>query len=521
MSIPAESLARAVAVVGATGSGKTYAAKGALEAPLDAGARVCVLDPTGAWWGLRSSADGQSPGFPVVIFGGEHADIEITEDHGEQLGRIVAERTMQCVIDVSLMTMGGRVRFATKFMEELYRLNRTPLFLIFDEADLFAPQRPMPDQTVMLNRVEQIVRRGRVRGFRPWMITQRPAELHKSVLSQAATLIALTLRAPQDRDAIGAWIEGQADRDEGKKLLADLPKLKTGHGYIWCPAVDILRKEHFPKIKTFDSSRTPEDGETLDEPAQLAAVDLEAIRAALVVAEDKPTKKGATAPAISAEQLHAEYERGFTQGKAVGYDVGVAAITGQVQAALQGQPAPEQQPRDVPVYAPEPAGRPNGYAGPKQGAELRILRVLAARSPIRFTKAQWATLSGMKRTGGTWQTYVSRLRSAGYIEESDGLVSLTAAGAGAAGNVPRPQAGSVIADWKNALGSGPSKMIDQIISAHPHGMDRANLADRVGMVATGGTFQTYLSRLRSNGLIEVHGRKIKASDTLFIDGGRK
>lgn len=50
--------------------------------------------------------------------------------------------------------------------------------------------------------------------------------------------------------------------------------------------------------------------------------------------------------------------------------------------------------------------------------------------------------------------------------------------------------------------------------------DRANLADRVGMTVSGGTFQTYLSRLKSNGLIEVQGRKIKASDALFIDGGR-
>jgi hypothetical protein len=37
-------------------------------------------------------------------------------------------------------------------------------------------------------------------------------------------------------------------------------------------------------------------------------------------------------------------------------------------------------------------------------------------------------------------------------------------------------------------------------------MDRANLADRVGMTATGGTFQTYLSRLKSNGIIDVAGK---------------
>jgi hypothetical protein len=48
-------------------------------------------------------------------------------------------------------------------------------------------------------------------------------------------------------------------------------------------------------------------------------------------------------------------------------------------------------------------------------------------------------------------------------------------------------------------------------------MDRANFADRVGMTATGGTFQTYLSRLKSNGLIEVAGRKITLTEILFSD----
>jgi hypothetical protein len=60
-------------------------------------------------------------------------------------------------------------------------------------------------------------------------------------------------------------------------------------------------------------------------------------------------------------------------------------------------------------------------------------------------------------------------------------------------------------------------MIDVLIAAHPRGMDRANLADRVGMTATGGTFQTYLSRLKSNGLIEVAGRKITFTEILFSD----
>ncbi len=42
-----------------------------------------------------------------------------------------------------------------------------------------------PDGYDLLQRVEEIVRRGRIRGFVPWLISQRPAVLHKDVLSQA------------------------------------------------------------------------------------------------------------------------------------------------------------------------------------------------------------------------------------------------------------------------------------------------------------------------------------------------
>ncbi len=59
--------------------GKTYAAKGLLERVMAGGGRVCVVDPLGVWWGLRAAPDGAAPGYPVVVFGGRHADIPLEE----------------------------------------------------------------------------------------------------------------------------------------------------------------------------------------------------------------------------------------------------------------------------------------------------------------------------------------------------------------------------------------------------------------------------------------------------------
>jgi hypothetical protein len=78
-----------VAIVGTSGSGKTYAAKGLVELLLTSVARICVVDPLGVWWGLRSSADGITPGFPVIVFGGRHADVPLDEGMGAALGRVV------------------------------------------------------------------------------------------------------------------------------------------------------------------------------------------------------------------------------------------------------------------------------------------------------------------------------------------------------------------------------------------------------------------------------------------------
>jgi hypothetical protein len=298
---------------------------------------VCIIDPTGVWWGLRSSADGKLPAFPVVVFGGDHADVPISDASGNAVALTLAEQNLPAIVDVSEFTMSGRIRFVTAFLERLYIENRMPLTLVVDEADLFAPQRPGKDELTLLSRMEQICRRGRVRGFRPWLITQRPASLHKSVLSQANTLVAMQLTAPQDRDALGTWIEGQADRDVGKRILAELPKLKRGEGYVWAPHHNILERVKFPTIETFDSSRSPEEGEVPPQ-LKLAPVDLSKIGDELREIEEEEGEEASADPAellgriaeleaqiqegggAGVEDLQREFERGKIDGEAEAYE---------------------------------------------------------------------------------------------------------------------------------------------------------------------------------------------------------
>jgi len=277
--LPVSALDERLAIVGTSGSGKTYAAKGLLERVMAGGGRVCVVDPLGVWWGLRAAPDGAAPPFPVTVFGGLHADVSLTLGMASALGQLVGTQPIACVVDVSDFGSAADQRlFMTVFTKALYMANTEPLHLVLDEADLWAPQRVPPGGHDLLGRVEEIVRRGRIRGFVPWLITQRPAVLHKDVLSQADVLVSMKLTSSQDREAIGRWIEGQADRAEGKRILGALPRLARGEGWVWAPSDGVLARVAFPRIRTLDSSQTPRREVLAGTPRALAALDLSAIR---------------------------------------------------------------------------------------------------------------------------------------------------------------------------------------------------------------------------------------------------
>lgn len=286
---PKEALNQHIAVLGKTGSGKTYAAKGLVEHLLEDGRRVCIVDPTGAWWGLRSSSDGAAAGFPVVILGGSHGDTGLPAESGAACAQLVADQSVQVIFDTSLMGVGERTRWFAAFGQELFRRNTRPLHLVIDEAHMFAPQGkvPDPDTGKMLHAANTLASGGRSRGIRMMMITQRPAKLHKDSLTCCDTLIAMRVIAPQDREAIEDWVSGNGDKAQSRDVLSSLATLAKGEGWVWAPEIRVLERMKFPKIRTFDSSKTPEDGDAAPAPKTLAEIDLSAITATMTAAVEE------------------------------------------------------------------------------------------------------------------------------------------------------------------------------------------------------------------------------------------
>ncbi|WP_338662594.1 helicase HerA-like domain-containing protein [Pararoseomonas sp. SCSIO 73927] len=522
-AIPEGALESSLAIVGRSGSGKSYAARGAAERLLDLGRQLVVLDPTGVWWGLRAAADGKKRGFSVVILGGDHGDLPLPHTAGDALARQVVQGSLSLVLDTSGFTMGQRRVFYAAFLERLYADNRQVLHLVVDEADELAPQNPQPDQTVVLHRLDQIVRRGRVKGFRVMLITQRPAVLNKNVLSQAGALLALKLPSPQDRKAIAGWIEGQADRAEAKALIDSLPSLPVGEGWVWWPEGDRApRRVRFPRIRTFDSGRTPAPGEAA--PAARvsgAELDLSGLRAALQAAEEvpKPSPSRPDLTAAAASRQVQDLEARVRELQAI-VDWQEATLDGLRRLLAQPVPAPALISPPAPAPAPRGARKPGTHApdappadGSLRRPALRLLEVLASRHPARITEPQWAALAGLRRSGGNWRNLVSQLRVAGVLTEEGRTFGVSSAGFALlpGGGPPRPKAPTEIrAMWARALGGTAARMMEALLKAGAAGLTRLGLAEATGIEISGGNFRNNLSKLRTAELL------VEEADSLWL-----
>lgn len=553
--IPDEVLESDIAAIAQKGAGKTYLMKGLVERNLRRGRRTVVIDPLGVWWGLKVRADG-TPGFAVPVVGGRHADVPLDPHKGEELGAYIAAGSGSLIIDVSDLRRGELIRFSTDLLRTLYRLNENALWLVLEEADVLAPQQPLGDATYLLHEVEQIARRGRNFGFRLWTITQRPARLHKDVLSMASALVLLRIRGPQDRKAVEEWVKGNAEKAELASVIESLASLKVGEGWVYAPDVEMLERQRFPAIETLDNSATPKAGEVRGEIGELAKPDLAALLAAMTPAPAEPAKETPAqgARAVRDELIAAEsrgYEAGYAKGVADGRDEGAreahSAILGVLRPVIErlekrayGEPleisavAAGPETGKVVVLAERapigsPAGSPPGnHSAPalaqEGGLETPLQKLVdgvawwnAAGHPAP-TAAQVAFIAGYSSKSSTWETYRARARRAELIEVgSEGFFRLTEKGRGFA----RPPAASPTLAAFHAMVrerlDGPiAKLFDVATAAYPAKVSMDDLASGAGYSVSSSTFETYRARAKRLALLIPDGAGfVRAAGWLF------
>jgi hypothetical protein len=598
LTLPIDAVTQAIGILAKRRAGKSYAARRLAEQLFKAGQQIVIVDPKGDWWGIRSSADGKSPGLPVVILGGERGDVPLEVNAGEIVAKLVTEERVSVLLDLSLFRKHEVTTFMTAFLENLYRLKareiyRTPLMLFIDEADAIAPQKPQENQARMLGAAEDIVRRGGQRGVGCTLITQRSAVLNKNVLTQVEMLIALRTIAPQDLKALDAWVEVHGEKEQRDTLMVSLPALPTGDAWFWSPgwptADGIFQRVHVSRIETFDSGATPKSGEKRVEPKNLADVDLDSLtrqmaatiekakaddpkelrkqiahlRSELTVAQRAVQKTGtlverkvvdqeaidrAVVRALSGmgtrikgEVTHVRRALVSVVNSAQGIVEALTPAIGRIDTLLTATNGDALVPATTVATKTEARPAPSSPIAHREKIERRFdtaSDVQVGRTPKRMLDAMalLAALGvdqpykrtvaghvGITHTSGTFSNYLRELRGAGLIlNAGDNRLELTDEGRAVATEPETPPTLQELHRiWLGKVGSTPARMLSELIDEYPNALSKEELGSRVGITHTSGTFSTYLSELRTPGLIEdTRNKEVKATELLFPEGLR-
>lgn len=257
--LPLDGVTQKFAILGRTGSGKSYCATKLCEEMLDNAAQVIALDPVGVWYGLRTGAS-----YAIPIFGGLHGDVPLEPGAGEFIANLIVDRGISAVLDVSQFLSGQQAQFAYDFATRFFfrkKSSPSPVHLFVEECQEFVPQNISTRggfEAKMLNAFERLIKLGRNFGIGATLISQRPQEVNKKALNQAECMFAFQMTGPQERKAVASWV---ADKAGSQDVIDALPKLAIGECHVWSPQwLQVDKNIRVAAKKTKDVSSTPVAG---------------------------------------------------------------------------------------------------------------------------------------------------------------------------------------------------------------------------------------------------------------------
>ena len=546
-ALPDAILAQHVAILGKTRSGKSSVLRLLVETLLERKERVCIIDPKGDWWGIKSSADGKRAGYEVVIFGGPKGDLPLNEHAGSNVAELVTGGNRPCVIDLGGWMVGERTRFFVDFAATLFRTLDAPLFLVVDEVHNFAPQSKLfkdPHANKMLHWANRLGSEGAGKGLVILSASQRPQKVHKDFLTCAETLVAMRVIHQLDRNAVKEWIDGAGDPARGKDVLNTLASMARGEGWVWSPEAGFgPERVKFPLFKTYDSFAAPVGGQAkrltgwaevnIDaEKKKLLAI-VEAAKAndpkelkkqiaelkrqlsakstagpeALAAAEARGVALGWADAKRELEQLHKTI--GEREGRLAKIE-SLAHLNGDATKVVQhAAPAPKKpDPKPRASFTEHRLVTPSGDLGK---GERKILTAIAQHG-AGVSREQLTVLTGYKRSSR--DTYLQRLRQSGLIEDGDAITAtdegVTALGANFE---VLPTGDALLIWWLDRLPAGEAKLLGELVKVYPDSISRDELTELTGYKRS--SRDTYLQRLNSRKLIDVRGSNIGAAEILF------
>jgi len=569
-SLPLTLVTSTQAILARKRSGKSYCASVEAEEMLENGQQVVVIDPTGAWKGLRSSADGKSEGYPVVVFGGDHADAPLDYRAGKAMALAVLEHGFSAIFDIGNFITDEQVQFVMDFSSELLRVSRTAIHVFMDEADTFAPQLTENRlQKQCLGATSRLVKQGGVRGIGVTMITQRPADINKKLLSQVDMLTVLRMSHPLDIAAAVEWIKSEVNPKFAEEVKAALPSLPVGTGFFCSASSELGIRVEVRQRRTFNSGATPKPGERKIEPKVLAQIDIQKLGEKIADGVKKERENSpeflkkriaeleASAAKVTTNSITPERERMLVEQinelqKTAGiYDKVMSTIYSQAATMqdaaskikesideLRNRPASvsplttqtvsqkKTVIRELGFAAPVPKEKrifsdaiANGAETDLSGPEQRVINAIGWFAAIGISDPEQPAVAFMANytvNSSSYKNPRGALSTKGFITLSNGRISLTRDGMRMvqAIDVPLTNHGlqMVIMD---KLPTPEQRLLSPLIKKFPHGMTNDELSEAAGYSANSSSYKNPRGRLGTLGLTRSEGGKVFATDVLF------
>lgn len=542
LKVPLSAVTETFAILAKRGAGKSTVAVGMAEEFYKNGAPFVAVDPKGDWWGIRSSADGKGAGLPIPVFGGLHGDVPLEPTGGKVIADLIVDKRLTSVLDVSEFSKGEQIRFLTDFADRLYRRNTEPLHVFLEEADEYIPQQVFSEMARLVYLFGKIVKLGRTRGLGITAVTQRSAGINKNILTQIETLIVMRTTAPQDRDAIMAWVK---EHEVGKEAVGTLSKLDNGEAWVWSPHfLKTMKRVVFRRRQTFDSGATPELGK-MRAPATLADIDLKEISAAMAAtiekarADDpKELRKmiadlerrvqdavGIPDAKVMAQERARGQQAGYVEAMRNVADVAhkLRGVVSEIDAlvALELPVKADTQPsiatitRDaprkittmpvIPKTVRVSGSKTNGALHP---AAEKMLAALQRNYPSRYTWEQVACLAGIVPGNGHYYHGIKSLRESGNVIVFDDGVSAH----GEHESLARIRPVDVVDTWSRKLTPPATDMLAVIFERRT--VSTNELAAAIAKKPGNGYWYRGVKALRDAGLIVQEGNTFKVSEIL-------
>lgn len=257
---PKEFAIQGNAVLGIRDSGKTYTATAFAEKLMDNNIPIIVFDPIGVWRYLKVGRDEKHKGYPIVV-AGDNGDLPLTPASAPSIVRAAMKEGVSLVLDLFSMELSKNDW--KKIVESclqvlLYENKKYGLRHVFiEEAAEFAPQKIQPDQGRVYAAMEKLARMGGNSSLGYTLINQRAEEVNKAVLELCDCLFLHRQKGRHSITAIGKWLDA-SETVNVKEITKSLPSLEKGECWAWVSgSQEPVKIQVLPKNTLHPDRRNP------------------------------------------------------------------------------------------------------------------------------------------------------------------------------------------------------------------------------------------------------------------------